>query len=128
MFVDRYQAVAEQEGRGMGRAVFSTVLALVMWTGAAIGPVSAQDAGAPETETACSDAGGRWDRGGLGGQFTCFLPTPDAGKACTAAEDCSGFCLVESGAGTGSCSAETPMFGCFAYVDLDGAEVTLCID
>ena len=57
-----------------------------------------------------------------------FSARKDAGKACQAAEDCSGFCLVETGAETGTCSPETPMFGCFAYVDLDGAEVTLCID
>lgn len=113
----------------MNRAVFATVLALIVALGATSGPVLAQDAGAPpETESACAVAGGRWERGGLGGQYTCFLPTPDAGKACRAAEDCSGFCLLESGAETGTCSAETPMFGCFAYVDLDGAEVTLCID
>lgn len=114
----------------MNRAVFTTVVSLFIAAGAASGPVLAQEVGGPppETEGACGEAGGRWDRGGLGGQYTCFVPTPDAGKACQAAEDCSGFCLVETGAETGTCSPETPMFGCFAYVDLDGAEVTLCID
>ena len=90
------------------------------------GPMVAQapEVGVPETEAACRDAGGRWERGGLAGQLLCFLPTPDAGKACTSAEDCTGFCLAE----TGACSPETPLFGCFALLDLDGSEVTICID
>lgn len=101
-------------------------LACISLMGPLIGPVQAQtaDAAAPESEAACGDAGGRWQRGGLAGQYLCVLPTPDAGAACTAAEDCSGFCLAE----TKTCSIETPMFGCFAIVDLDGAEVTICID
>ncbi len=78
----------------------------------------------PESEAACVEAGGRWARGGIAGLPLCFLPTPDAGKACTTAEDCTGFCLAE----TGTCSAESPLFGCFALFDLDGAEVTICID
>ncbi len=78
----------------------------------------------PETEAACLEAGGRWAIGGLAGGSLCFLPTPDAGQACTKAEDCSGFCLAE----TGACSPETPLFGCFALLDLDGAEMSICID
>jgi len=106
----------------MGRRILSTLMALVVLTGAAW--AQGTEAPVPETEGACLDAGGRWERGGLGGRLLCFLPTPDAGKACTTADDCTGFCLAE----TGSCSAETPMFGCFTIVDLDGAEPTLCID
>ena len=92
------------------------------------GPVLAQagpvEAEVPETEAACLDAGGRWAVGGLQQRPLCFMPTADAGKACTAAEDCTGFCLAE----TRTCSSEMPMFGCFALLYLDGAEVTICID
>ncbi|MCB1358492.1 MAG: hypothetical protein KDK53_19045 [Maritimibacter sp.] len=117
-------------GRSAGRSILSILMAFGLLCGPALNPGLAQDTAGtvPETEGACLDAGGRWERGGLGGQLLCFLPTPDAGQACSAADDCSGFCLVESGTETGTCSAETPMFGCFSYVDLDGAEVTLCID
>jgi len=111
----------------MSRMILTILLAGLALTGFVLtGPARAQtlDDVVPETEAACLDAGGRWDRGGLAGQLLCFLPTPDAGKACTVAEDCSGFCLAE----TGTCSTETPLFGCVAIFDLDGAEVTLCID
>lgn len=106
----------------MSRKIVTMMLACV----ALLGPARAQtaDDAVPETEAACVEAGGRWERGGVTGQLLCFLPTPDAGKACTTAEECSGFCLAE----TMTCSAETPMFGCFAIIDLDGAEVTICID
>lgn len=95
-------------------------------SGLAPGPAAGQtlEGVVPETEAACVDAGGRWERGGLAGRLLCVLPTPDAGKACTTAEDCTGFCLAQ----TGTCSTESPMFGCFAIVDLDGAAVTICID
>lgn len=106
----------------MIRMTLTILLAGLVFTGPA--RAQALDEAVPETETGCLEAGGRWDRGGLAGQFLCFLPSPDAGKACTTAEDCSGFCLVE----TGTCSPETPLFGCFAIRELDGAEVTLCID
>lgn len=78
----------------------------------------------PVDEVACVAAGGRWSPGGLSPRPVCFLPTPDAGQACSAAGDCSGFCLAESR----SCSPEQPRFGCFAILDEHGAEVTLCVD
>ncbi len=78
----------------------------------------------PRTEAACLAAGGRWGTGGIRHRALCFLPTPDAGKACTKATDCHGFCLAE----TGTCSAETPRFGCFARLDASGARRMLCVD
>lgn len=86
-------------------------------------PVTATDT-VPETEAACVDAAGRWERAGLARQFLCILPTPDAGQACDTADDCTGFCLAE----TGTCSVEAPIFGCFDVKDLDGAALTLCVD
>ena len=55
---------------------------------------------------------------------TCAKPTPDAGKACTKASDCSGTCLGE----TMTCSTMTPMFGCYEVVMEDGQKVGLCVD
>ena len=55
---------------------------------------------------------------------TCAKPTPDAGKACTKASDCSGACLGE----TMTCSTMTPMFGCYEVVMEDGQKAGLCVD
>lgn len=106
----------------MRKMIPMILLAGLVLTGPALGQET--QAPVPETDASCRDAGGRWERGGLAGRFLCFLPTPDAGRACTTAQDCSGFCLAE----TGTCSTESPMFGCIAIFDLDGAEVTICID
>jgi hypothetical protein len=54
----------------------------------------------------------------------CFLPNPDAGKSCARASDCTGTCLAESR----TCAPEQPIFGCYSFLDDDGAEVTLCAD
>lgn len=55
---------------------------------------------------------------------TCAKPTPDAGKACTKASDCSGACMAE----TMTCSTVTPLFGCFETVMEDGQKIGLCVD
>jgi hypothetical protein len=55
---------------------------------------------------------------------TCAMPTPDAGKACTKPADCSGVCLGE----TMTCSALTPMFGCYEVVMEGGQKAMLCVD
>lgn len=80
--------------------------------------------GPPETEAACLSAGGRWGPGGLWPEPLCFLPNPDAGKSCSSADDCVGTCLAE----TRTCAPERPLFGCYAFLDEDGAEVMICVD
>ena len=55
---------------------------------------------------------------------TCAKPTPDAGKACTKASDCSGACMAE----TMTCSEITPQFGCYEVVMEDGQKAGLCVD
>jgi hypothetical protein len=55
---------------------------------------------------------------------TCAKPTPDAGKACKKASDCSGHCMADSM----TCSALTPQFGCFDMRTEDGQKVGLCVD
>lgn len=105
----------------MHRLILSAVVA-----GAAVAAQAqvAPDLVRPETEGACLDAGGTWAYGGLSGHPLCFLPTPDAGQACTTAADCTGFCLAE----TLTCTEVTPYFGCFDMIDLNGYEATLCVD
>ena len=72
----------------------------------------------------CLMKGGSVGRGGLFPDEVCFLPEPDAGKACKAAADCSGRCLAD----TMTCSPVTPLFGCFEYLDEAGKTVGICID
>lgn len=105
----------------MRRLILSVVLAAV---GVPAVSQTEPDFTPPETEAACLDAGGRWALGGLSGRPLCFLPTPDAGQACTTGADCTGFCLAE----TRTCTEVTPYFGCFGMIDLDGYEATLCVD
>ncbi len=72
----------------------------------------------------CLDHGGTIGRGGLMPGDICFRPTPDAGKSCRKASDCSGVCLSDSR----TCSKTTPQLGCFEYLDAEGRTVGLCVD
>ncbi len=74
--------------------------------------------------TACEAEGGTYAQGGILGNWICFRPTPDAGKSCTRATDCSAMCYAD----TRQCSEVTPVFGCFAYLDEQGQPVGICID
>jgi hypothetical protein len=81
----------------------------------------------PETEgTAAGSApdcpGGQVVRGFAGP--VCVKPTPDAGMSCSKATDCSGVCLADSR----TCSAQTPMLGCFDFLDEAGQKLGLCVD
>ncbi len=81
--------------------------------------------GAPMSQTAqaeCAEKGGAVVVG-MGGPV-CATPTPDAGKACTKASDCSGSCMAE----TMTCSKVTPQFGCYDVVMEDGQTAGLCVD
>lgn len=78
----------------------------------------------PQTEAACRAAGGTWGPRGLFPEPLCSLPNLDAGKACQTAADCVGVCLAESR----TCSPVRPIFGCFALLDDQGREVTMCAD
>ncbi len=72
----------------------------------------------------CLMQGGTVGRGGLLPDEVCFLPQPDAGKACTKKTDCIGQCPADDG----TCAPVTPMFGCFEYLDEAGKKVGICID
>lgn len=72
----------------------------------------------------CLMQGGTVGRGGLLPDEVCFRPQPDAGKACARPSDCAGMCLAD----TRTCSAVTPMFGCFEFLDETGKTVEICSD
>lgn len=73
---------------------------------------------------ACESNGGNYQIAGLLQQHVCLKPTPDGGKSCSKASDCSGFCLADSR----TCAAVRPMFGCHEILAEDGTTVGLCVD
>lgn len=70
----------------------------------------------------CTDHGGTVVTGFAGP--TCAKATPDAGKSCKKASDCSGSCMTD----TMTCSKITPQFGCYEVVMEDGQKAGLCVD
>lgn len=72
----------------------------------------------------CLDHGGSVGMGGMVQAEICYRPTPDAGKACTKASDCSGACMAD----TMTCSNVTPQFGCYDVMTEDGQKAGLCVD
>ncbi|WP_245866635.1 hypothetical protein [Oceaniglobus roseus] len=74
-------------------------------------------------KAACEKREGRWGKGGKAG-FVCYEDTPDAGRSCSAADDCSGLCLARSR----TCAPVKPIFGCTEVLTSLGQASTLCID
>lgn len=110
----------------MRPVVAAALLLLAACRGEAPDPSDPQGRTPSEIEAAraeCVAAGGKYTSGGRGG-LTCIMPTSDAGKACSRATDCEGFCLAE----TGTCAPRRPMFGCFPILDAEGQRVEICID
>ncbi|MEE9388854.1 MAG: hypothetical protein V3U96_09595 [Paracoccaceae bacterium] len=71
---------------------------------------------------ACLAKDGRFGEVGNIGLFTCFVPTGDAEKRCSASTDCEGLCLARSG----TCAPVTPMLGCHDVLGSLGGRSTLC--
>lgn len=71
----------------------------------------------------CLAQGGNFAPAGLYGH-ACFLATPDAGKACSRASDCTDTCLAD----TRTCNPVSPMFGCYGFLDADGNRIDICVD
>ncbi|WP_428543063.1 hypothetical protein [Profundibacter sp.] len=80
-------------------------------------------AGIRAEQKECDAKGGSYQRAGMFGK-SCIMKTQDAGKSCKTGKDCEGICFGD----THTCSAVTPMFGCFSMVEDDGKVVEICID
>lgn len=119
--------------RSMAFALTATLLLGACQSQATSGPGATPRAATPkaterpQTEAACTAAGGRWAKGGLAGMEQCFLDYPDAGKACAAAGDCMGMCLAPAN-GPARCQTTHPLFGCVHSLDAQGNRVGICID
>ena len=101
------------------RAAFFLIAAVLLSSCVEQGP--AMTTSGPQS---CETAGGRMGLGGTAQLETCFRPEPDAGKSCTRAGDCSGMCLAD----TKTCSAESPVFGCFSFMNETGQPQEICVD
>ncbi len=71
----------------------------------------------------CVSNGGDWAQGGLLGLYQCFPHYSDAGQACSASSQCEGLCMAD----TKQCAASFE-FGCYGYLDDQGARLDICVD
>ncbi|EEW26097.1 hypothetical protein [Rhodobacter ferrooxidans] len=94
------------------------VLALALLLAACVPQSKAEDAGQPQADC----PGGKMVVTMSGP--TCVRLLPDAGKACTSNDQCEGSCMADSR----TCSASTPMFGCFSTLENGVATPMLCVD
>ena len=79
-------------------------------------------------EAQCESAGGRYGPHGKAQRVFCICPTPDEGKPCTDAEDCSGYCECHNAQDTrGKCSKWVTQYGCTCKV-YKGKGRRLCKD
>ena len=73
---------------------------------------------------ACRARGGTMSPGPAGIGQLCVMPTRDAGRPCTRAGDCTGYCLARSQ----TCAPVTPLLGCHEVLMADGRRMTQCIE
>jgi hypothetical protein len=73
---------------------------------------------------ACTRDGGTVGRFGISQAQICDKATSDGGKACSKSTDCESICDAE----TRTCSANSVHFGCYSFLDENGAEVSICAD
>lgn len=87
---------------------------------------SAAQMSAEQYAQECRDKGGNVISGLLA-QPMCQMPTPDAGKSCTASTQCSGMCLANEAKNGGTCAPYDKMFGCHGIFE-NGRTIGLCMD
>lgn len=79
----------------------------------------------PDPETlACRASGGQMVAGPSGFGRICIRPTPDSGRTCRSASDCSEACLARSR----TCAPFTPLLGCHEILDRAGLQVLQCVE
>ncbi|WP_284125169.1 hypothetical protein [Parerythrobacter aestuarii] len=112
-------------------------LALLVAATGCIAPQDEPQPGPPEGEfghsetskAECEAKKGTYARRGMLGSYTCAVPYPDAGKACTKPSDCEGQCRVESPQDEfGKCQANSNPFGCYSYINEEDQVVAICVD
>jgi hypothetical protein len=89
----------------------------------------------PMDEASCRLAGGTMSPAGRRQLLQCTIAYPDAGKSCSASDQCAGECRAPSGSDIpagqvvqGLCQADSNRFGCSTRVEGGRAQATLCVD
>lgn len=108
------------------------VVAMVLSAGIALAACQPEDGGLPPVgeelvaleKARCEARGDIWGRAGAQGAFVCVRRTPDAGKSCSRATDCSGACLARSR----TCAPLDPLVGCQEILTASGARAMQCLD
>lgn len=82
---------------------------------------------------ACAAKGGAVKAQGMFGFGSCVTPYPDAGRTCSAKQDCAGRCLAASQAAPGTsavgyCQPTDAWEGCYSDVERGVVSETLCRD
>ncbi len=78
-----------------------------------------------DTEGKCVAAGGTWTTDSKG-VAKCYLPTSDAGKACTSSDQCESFCVSTAPyAVSGICYEYKTLNGCWFVIE-DGVATEVC--
>lgn len=90
--------------------------------GAALPPVGADLVALQKAR--CEARGDVWARAGGEGAFACLRRTPDAGRRCTRATECSGTCLARSS----TCAPFDPMVGCTEVLTASGTRAMQCLN
>lgn len=75
-----------------------------------------------EQKLRCETRKGVREQVGRAQTFQCNEKTADAGKSCTANDQCTTLCLAP-----GKCAPTTVNFGCFDVMQ-QGKQATLCVD
>lgn len=83
-----------------------------------------------QTESACADNNGTWQKVGILGNPACIYTYTDGGTTCSSSSDCQGNCIVTEIDGSNpQCAPDSNPFGCKSTVE-DFAESggIMCID
>ncbi len=83
----------------------------------------------------CQQQGGKLQRAGLMGCYTCIVEYADGGKTCSDSSECQGDCLnyddfISTGKinQTGQCAKDNSPFGCYQVIEKGVAKYALCVD
>jgi len=77
-----------------------------------------------DQRAACERSGGTFGARSGGILFTCYRPTSDANRSCSAASDCQSLCLARSR----TCAPTTPFLGCHEILTENGGRATQCVN
>ncbi|NQU79759.1 hypothetical protein HQ545_08390 [Candidatus Woesearchaeota archaeon] len=79
------------------------------------------------TEETCTAEDGKWQYSN--GLYYCFHEYSDAGKTCTCSSQCEGLCKADPRTGTGTCSKDSDIRGCYATIEgYNEGKGLACID